>query len=513
MSNIATRSVSVTEEKRIIIGLIVSTEFIRNVEPVLELDYITNKYLERIAGWCLKFYSKHGKAPNKHIKDIYETKAHKIKEAESELIGELLAELSKQYDAEHINVEYLVNSAENYFRKRELEIVSNNIQILNEQGKLKEAEEQIKRYTKVTIALDNSIYINPGNVEQREALYLKKEEKERNFFQLPGDAGIFLGNHKKGDVVGVTAPAKRGKSFLLSNYFNQGVMSRRKVLKWSIEMTDTEELTRMDKSFQPMLSENLNYSKGKYFYPVFDCFLNQTGDCEDRRSKQVVRDPSGELDKENKKHKICTKCRLAEPFRYKVAIWDKQITRDIDNRFIVRKKMEKFLPLLDKYSRIVVRPKYSLTYELMLYDLQQLEYYHNFIPEIIIIDYIDILRIDSVYNDFKLEDEKWRLLQEIAGRTQCLVITATQGNKESYESAIMKSTSQAGFYGKGRHVNLMVGINQTPDEKRQGVWRLAIMDGRDIGVDNEDTCIMLQDLKTGQMHLDSYWPKKFVRRY
>ena len=104
-------------------------------------------------------------------------------------------------------------------------------------------------------------------------------------------------------------------------------------------------------------------------------------------------------------------------------------------------------------------------------------------------------------------------MQELGGQTQCFVITATQGNKGSFEATVLKQTDQAGFYGKGRHVNMMVGINQTAKEKRLGIWRLSMMDGRDVGVDNEDTCVMLQDLKTGQMHIDSYWENKFTRRY
>ena len=126
------RSVSVTEEKRIITGLIVSTQFTKEILPVFQLDYFINSYLRTIASWGIAFYEEHERCPHVHINDIFESESHTLKESDSELIGELLKTLSDTYDPETINVDYLKNSAIDYFRKRELEIVVNNISVLKE---------------------------------------------------------------------------------------------------------------------------------------------------------------------------------------------------------------------------------------------------------------------------------------------------------------------------------------------------------------------------------------------
>jgi hypothetical protein len=499
------RSLSVTEEKRIVTGLIVSTEFTREIINAVEFDYFTNSYLRKVAEWSITFYEEHEKAPYKHIEDIYDSESHKLKPSEAELIRDLLTDLSKSYDPESFNVDYVKSTTETYFRRRELEITTNNISILKDEGNLAEAEAEINRFNKVSISLDESIYLNPGDSEQREKLYRKREKNEEKFFTFPGDLGLFVGNMKKGDVVGITAPAKRGKSFLITNIFNQCVMLRRKSLFFSIEMTDTEMLTRVDKSFVPSVGNG--QEEGEYQYPVFDCRHNQTGECSRRNSNVTVLDDEGTLEL-NPSHIVCTKCRDDRTNRFDAVVYHDTIYRLKNDIYTMREEMKSFDKLLNKYARIVTRPKYSLTYDLIKHDLYVMESRYNFIPEIIVLDYIDILGVDSKHDDYKLDDEKWMLMQKLAGETKCLVITPTQGNKDSYKAKTLHTTDQAGFYGKGRHVNLMLGINQDAIEKTNGIWRLGKLDARDSHFDTEDTCMVLQDLKTGQMHLDSYWKNK-----
>jgi hypothetical protein len=120
---------------------------------------------------------------------------------------------------------------------------------------------------------------------------------------------------------------------------------------------------------------------------------------------------------------------------------------------------------MKKYGRIVVYPKYSLTYKDIQKELDNLIRKDNFIPDIIIIDYADILIMDSKHLDYKLEDERWKLLAQLAGNTNALLITATQANLAGHKTESLDSTHQGGFYGKNRHVNAMIGLNQNKDEK------------------------------------------------
>jgi len=497
--------VTATEEKRIVTGLIVSDEFTKSVFPFITLDYFTNPYLKRIASWCISFYEDHGKAPNKHIKDLYESRSAKIKPAEQDILKGLLGTLSDQYDdGDSVNVEFLVQSAEEYFRKRELEIHINNIAVLKDSGDLTAAEQEISRFTRVSIALDDSLYIDPGDQATRDRLYKKLHEQQTNFFKFPGDLGEFLGSFKPGDVVGITAPKKKGKSWLLNDFFKHLILSKVKTIKWAIEMTDTEEIERFDKLWVP----TINKPDGMYRYPVFDCMKNQTGDCGERLSSVLVREDVKKPFVEHDDHVVCTKCRYKEPQRFVPTTYNEFIKRERNDRFHIIQEMEHHKAHLSKYARIVTRPKYTLSYDLMMFDLDRMYKKWGFIPQALLLDYVDILEIASKFDDYRLEDEKWKLMQKLASATRCLVITPTQSNKAGEESVTMKSTDQGGFYGKGRHVNLMAGINQTALEKGQGYYRVSIMDARSTRSNEHDYCLVLQDLKTGQMHLDSYWPNK-----
>jgi hypothetical protein len=504
-------SISKTEEKLLVTGLVVSTEFCKRIKEYIDLEYITNSYLRKLAEWSLVFYEEHQKAPFKHINDIFESHRPTMKEADAELIDDLLTNLGNQFDPDAINVDYLVSEGENFFRRRELEIHVNNISALKDTGDYTSAEEEISRFNRVSIKLDENIYINPGDEATRERIYRKRYQQKKEFFKLPGDLGHFIGNWCPGDVVGITAPAKSGKSFFLTDIQKHAVLQNIQILKFSVEMTDDQELERHDKSFFPSV-----HKAGYHVFPVFDCVKNQMGDCGDRLSPVIIKESVKDQAVPNPSHIPCTKCRTDrkewerfKPTSYKMEIW-----REENNLPTVRKAMRKWNQLLKKYSRMVVRPKYSLTYDLMMRDIDIMVSKWNFIPKIIALDYVDILAMNTGFDDYRMVDEQWKMLQRVAGQTKCLIITPTQANKEGAEAETLKSTHQSGFYGKGRHVNMMIGINQTGVEKRNGIYRMNVLDSRSSYQDPSDSCIVLQDLGAGQMHLDSVWQRKFeVLRY
>ena len=502
---IQSKSVSVVEEKRIIIGLITSSNFIQQILPIFQLDYFVNSYLRTIASWCVSFYEEHERAPYKHIQDIYEAEALSLKESDGELIQDLLKLLTEQYDPESANVGYLKDCTINYFRRRELEIVVNNVSILKEKGEYDEAEAQITRFSNVTTKLDSGALINIGNLEEITEIYRQREEEDKKFFHMPGDLGRYLGNFKRGDVVGYYAPAKRGKSWTLVDHFKQGVLQRKKTLFWSIEMTKTEILPRIMKSFRPMVDE-----EGEYPYPVFDCIHNQTGDCADRVSNVIILDEGVVLN--DPSHKACTICmRHNHPHEFAMTVHFARKFREADDIFTVRKMMESkrmknpLLSKFNKFGRLSVHPKYTLTYDKMMRDIEILNNKDGFIPDIMILDYIDILGIDTGFDNYKAVDEAWKLLAKIAGEFNVLMITATQANKEGHSAEVLNATHQGGYYGKNQHVNVMCGLNQTSEEKEVGIIKYGITEARSQYFIPGKTCIVLQDVKAGQSYLDSYY--------
>jgi hypothetical protein len=500
-------TISSTEEKRIALGMIVSTEFLEQIQHIFKIEYFTNSYLNTIALWCTSFFDEYKKAPYIHIRDIYNAESHHLPETDSELIATLLQDLESQYSEGEINLKYWVEMAGDYFRSRELEITVNNISVLKEKGDLASAELEIENFKKVSLDIDYKVIINPSDLATQEEIYRKKDEEEKNFFKLPGDLGKYLGNQKRGDVVAYYGPAKVGKSFTLINQYKYGILSKKKTLFWSIEMTDTEVLPRTNKAFFPMIDKE----PGTYTFPVFDCEHNQTSNCSDRLSPTVVKEGDNILP--DPSHETCTKCMRhfdpKERKRFELDFYQASIYRTKDDIFEIRKQYKKFQALWNKYGRLSVHPKYSLTYEGMMRDLDMLWKRDKWFPDIMILDYIDILGIGSKFDDYREDDEKWKLLAKIAGQCNCLFITATQANKAGHSTDVLSAKHQGGFYGKNRHVNLMVGLNQKPKDKERGVMNFGISEARSIQYITGQMCAVLQDFSTGQAYLDSYCPYIF----
>jgi len=498
---------SVTEEKKIIIGLVVSTEYCEKISKYLNPAYFKNSYLKTISDWCLEFFELYNTAPYKHLKDIYKTKKKKLKPADAELVKDLLQNLSDQYVEGEVNVDYLTSETLTYIKKRKLEIVTNNVKVLQEAGKVEEAEQELLQYETMQNEISSEFYtITPGDEELNEEIYNPKGKKAKRFFKLPGDLGRYLGEYKRSELISYFAPAKVGKTNVLLDNLKHAILQKRKTVFFSLEMNKEEVIRRVNKLFVPMTDE-----EGMKTYPAFDCVHNQTGECKDRLSPVILFDSDIGLLRDPD-HICCIKCMKENPEKYKMTVYNQMVFREQEDIFTIRRKLKSKSKLMKKYSRIVVYPKYTLTYEDLVKELANLIRKENFIADIIIIDYADILKFTSNHLDFKLEDERWQLLAQLAGTTNALVITATQANLAGHSADVLDSTHQGGFYGKNRHVNLMCGLNQKKEEKERGIIKFGITEARSKFYVQGRTCTVLQELFAGQVYLDSYckslWRKK-----
>lgn len=194
-------------EKRILTGMIVSTSYLKEIYPLLNLNYFQNSFIKKISRWVRDFYKDYEEAPNGHMKDIYVIESDKLKEDEKELIKEFLVSLSARYESEDsTNVPYLVDLTIHYFKKRQLEITANSILHLVKSDSVDEAEQQLLGFKKV--AKNLSSWFNP--FEENEMIQTF-QEKEEVFFKFPGKLGEFLGGFEKGWLVGLSGAYKKGK--------------------------------------------------------------------------------------------------------------------------------------------------------------------------------------------------------------------------------------------------------------------------------------------------------------
>lgn len=136
-------------ERKIIIGLITSTEFCRQIKNIWNVQLFDSAAAKIIANWTWEYFDKYDKAPGKEIETIYfsKVKAGKIQKNLAEEIEEdILPGLSEEASQEEVNAQYLAEETEKYFSSQHLLKFSSDIQGLLSAGRIAEANAMVEKF-------------------------------------------------------------------------------------------------------------------------------------------------------------------------------------------------------------------------------------------------------------------------------------------------------------------------------------------------------------------------------
>ena len=142
-------------------------------------------------------------------------------------------------------------------------------------------------------------------------------------------------------------------------------------------------------------------------------------------------------------------------------------------------------------------------------DIESLEYTEDFVPDVIVIDYADIVAPERFLEQERSNvNQVWKYMKRIARERHCLILTATQTNRQALEKKNVSQVHTSEDIRKLAHVDCMMTLNQTDREKKEGIYRVAIMVKREGEWDLLTQVVVLTNLATGQAYLDSEWYKK-----
>ena len=131
------------------------------------------------------------------------------------------------------------------------------------------------------------------------------------------------------------------------------------------------------------------------------------------------------------------------------------------------------LSLEKPFLRVSVHPNSSINLAGVSSVLDRWELQHDFIPDIIIIDYADILAPEDPKKQTRDQvNDTWKALRRLSQERHCLVLAPTQANAASYGAETQDMGNFSEDKRKLAHVTGMLGLNQTPEEKGMGVMRL-----------------------------------------
>ena len=492
------RKVDTNIEKRIVTGMIVSKEYMQEVFLLIDLAYFQNTYTKIVADWCLDHYSYYEETPFNTIQDIFNLERPKLREEEAELIAMLLSDVNEKYKQEEgINAPYLIDRTVEFCKSRELEITAGNIKVLLERGDLKGAEDQISGFRKIQKL--TSDWVNPFDPDEISKTFAGDAE----FFRFPGVLGDFFGNLERGWLVGLSGAFKAGKTWFSSEFEIIGVLSGLRVASFSLEMTVKQKKHRIYKRFTAAGDE-----AGDQLYPVMDCQKNQRGSCglEIRTQNATLVDAHGNIPDwdENNPYRVCAVCRGKKNNEYRASTWFEMLQRPEYSPFEVDRAMGAWRDQIGHLYRIKSYPRFSANIGDIRRDLDLLELVEGFVPDIIVVDYADILKPeDRSMSGVEKEDRSWIALAQMAAERHALVIAPTQVTKDAMDAQSISGKHMARWVGKLGHVDIMATLNQTEAEKLLGRARIGIIAHRHADFTPSANVTILQKLKLGQPNLDS----------
>ena len=321
-----------------------------------------------------------------------------------------------------------------------------------------------------------------------------------------------VGDLRRGWLFVVMGPMKRGKTWSLQDIAIDAMFSRKRVAYISLEMKDRHLAPRIYKQIGAMGDKE---EEEDYLFPCFDCLNNQDNSCNlPQRTNHMSAPPKFTPDS---KYKPCTACRkMVGGGDFLVSTWFFISERPKLTLPNTRKEVKRFNKMFGKnLLRVISFPAFSATMKDVEEELDQLEMEEGFIPDVIITDYASIMASEHHYSDPRHNiDDIFKAHKRMAQVRSALVVTGTQslGTGRAALSKEMQDESDVG--GNAyilAHLDIMMTLDQTPNEKEAGVWRMGIIEHRWKRFNKRRQVMVLQQLELGMPSLDTeviYWSER-----
>jgi hypothetical protein len=501
-------------ERKIVIGLITSTQYITEVAKLKKLEYLDSSSARLLSSWCFEYYNKYNTAPGKEIESIFAEKIRNgLREEQIEDISNILSSLSDEAINLDFNVQYLLDQTVRYLKQQELIAIANQIKNGVEKDEVEEVEKLVLEY--LPVQTEDKTVVDPfDQLETVKSAFLTAQE---NVIKFPKALGQFWNEQLvRGGFVALLAAEKRGKSYLLLEMAMRAVQTGSKVAFFQAgDMTEEQQLRRMY-IYLAKRSDRERYCKEIYM-PVVDCWFNQTGECS-CKEREGVDSLFTSIMKQNDVTKeilldaieatpgylVCRNCN-----NFQGAVYlEKQPAVEVLTWKGAYKKVSEWRKKYAGKMKLSTHPNDSLSVRDIDNILEQWRKVENFIPDVVIVDYADILIADPDATKLDWRNQQnaiWKKLRKLSQVRDCLVLTATQAAASSYKKDTIDLTDFSEDKRKFAHVTAMYGMNQTPEEKKLGILRLNELVVRESDFDSTRQVKVLQCLSRGRPLIGSYF--------
>ncbi len=506
-------------ERKILIGLITNTDFLKQIQDDWKQEYLESSTAKLISSWCWEYFKKYKKAPMRDIELIYIKKLKKgiDEELADEIENDILPGLSQEYEENAIT--NLLDETRQYFIERQIILHKEDIESRLLKGKVEEAEEIVEKFKLKKFTEEEGLDLsNPKILEKLDLVF---NTSNQSLIEFPGALGEFWNEQLiRGGFVALLAPEKRGKTYWLLEFMMRAVKQNRKVAFFQAgDMTENQFLMRIC----IYLSQRSNREKycGEQYIPVLDCVRNQNDTCEKKIRacnfgfttmadedirKEITKETLIEAFNDYPKYRNCYNCVewLKKPLG---AVWLKKVNIGEPLSLLeAKERVNGFFVENNRQVKISTHANGTLSVSKIDTILENWKR-KGFEPDIILIDYVDILEAERKMDVRHQENDKWKALRRLSQEKDCLVITVTQADADSYEKDILSLKNFSEDKRKYGHVTAMFGLNQDKKgrEKQIGVMRINQLTAREDDFVVSNTIKVLQKLQIGRPFLGSYY--------
>jgi len=406
-----------------------------------------------IADKAVAYYRKYKEAPAEHLPDLLEDYLSSKKRNEQRMYADALNDLYSAKD--EVNKKFVLDQLHRFVRQQSLRQSIVAAAEALQQGKLDTASRII------TEGVNKRIEVFEKGLTIKDAIEsVGLYEPTLDLIKtgiIPLDAmGICPA---PGELYTVLASPNRGKTWWLQSIGKFAALQRKKVLHITLEMSEEKIARRYVQSFFSMTRR-----PEKFVIPIIERDGKQrfTG----LRHKKEGRRPS---------------------------------LLDTDSRKRLRARSENFG---NKFKRILIKqfPTNQLTTDGIYAYLEMLDMEEGFHPDLLIVDYADLMKIDAA--NMRVDTGRvYKDLRGIAVDRNIAVCTASQSNRSGEDSKLLTMKHFAEDYSKAGISDNIVSYNQTKEEKELNLARLFTVKARDekSGL----VVLVTQAYTSGQFALDA----------
>lgn len=405
-----------------------------------------------------EFIDRFKTAPKDHIADLMADKLQDKKNPrEVGLYEDILISIRDQYEG--INAPYVMGQLENFIKRQSLRTIAIDLAKALQKDtdeSLEEAEKLIAANRSTTASV-----FDPG---------LRLSNKDRVLDFLEQQSSCFPTGIPEFDKRGFgptrkelwlyIAAAKRGKTWMLIQLAKMAMIHRLRVVHITLEMSEDRSAQRYMQALFAMSKRNEKQNVTKFDRDT----LGRLSGFNEAEVK-----PSLSMDDPNIKKKLGKKI-------------DKFGTRLLSNIFV-----KEFAS-----GTLTVR-------QLEAY-LDGLESNERFTPDLLIVDYPDLMKLDK--DNYRLAiDEVYKELRGLGKTRNMAIAVVSQSNRGAAKAKHVDTSSVAEAYSKIAHADCVIIYQQTNAEHKMGLARLYVAAGRN----DEDklTLVISQNYAMGTFVVDS----------